>query len=116
MKRTGKKKPPIITEGVKIRSFWYVNIEASKTEDGLWEWESIPLEPGENSKSQVVNKLVEYKYPIEKLTWITQSYITSPEDLSVIWEYEALQAWKGEASRIADQVIEAIQNTTHLEE
>ena len=108
MKKTGKNKPEIVTEGVKIRKFWYVNIEITQEENGEWSWEAIPLDPGKTSKTQIITKLVEAKYPTIEISRIIQSYLTSPEDLSICWEFEALQAWKNEASGIADRVIEAI--------
>lgn len=108
MRKTGKNKPEIVTEGVKIRKFWYVNIEITQEENGEWSWEAIPLNPGETSKSQIITKLVEAKYPVTEVSRIIQTYLTNPEDLSVCWEFEALQAWKSEASKIADNVIEAI--------
>ena len=113
MKRTGKIKPDIISEGVKIRKFWYVNIEITQEKDGGWSWEAIPLNPGETSRSQIITKLVDSKYSPQEVSRILQSYLSDSGDLSVCWEFEALQAWKKEASRIADEVIVAIESKSH---
>lgn len=67
------------------------------------------MDPDDNShKDRIMSKIIEYKYPSSKISDIIQSYQFDSSDLGVRWEYEALQAWKNEASRIADEVMKAI--------
>lgn len=111
MERTGKNKPALVTYGVKIRKFFYINIEPRQSEDGSWNWSYITLSPGSLNYDEIVSKLILLKYDQDKLMSIINNYLNDSSSEEYKSEFLVMQAWRTEAKKIATQAIQyAIEN------
>ena len=110
MERTGKNKPALVTYGVNIRKFFYINIEPVQDENGEWSWSEIILSPGTLDYDEIVSELIRLKYSDDKMTAIINNYLNGSSVASKS-EFDIMQAWRKEAKSIATRAIEyAIEN------
>ena len=78
---------------IKLQGEWYVH-EQAKIEYDKWNY------------SGVVDALVQYKYPIDKMQAVINNYLLDPNDAYAIEEFNKMQAWRKEAKEIAKQALE----------
>ena len=105
MERTGKNKPALVTYGVRIRKFFYINIEPRQLEDGSWSWSQISLSPGGLNYNEIVSKLILLKYDQDKSMSIINNYLNNSSSEDYKTEFLVMQAWRTEAEKIANQAI-----------
>ena len=106
MERTGKNKPALVTYGVRIRKFFYINIEPRQLEDGSWSWSQISLSPGGLNYNEIVSKLILLKYYQDKFMSIINNYLNNSSSEDYKTEFLVMQAWRTEAKKIATQAIQ----------
>lgn len=79
-----------------------INIEY----DGAsYKWEQIHLNDGVWTYSGIVDALVQYKYPIDKMQAVINNYLLDPNDAYAIDEFNKMQAWRKEAKEIAKEAL-----------
>lgn len=64
------------------------------------------LGPTEYSYAGLVNKLVSYKYPNDKMQAIINNYLLDPNDESIKQEFIEMQNWRSESKQIAKEILE----------
>ena len=64
------------------------------------------LGPTEYCYAGLVNKLVSYKYPNERMQAIINNYLLDPNDESANQEFIEMQKWRSESKEIAKEILE----------
>ena len=102
---TGVIKPNIVDSylvlGVRNYSL-NINISFNGSE---YEWEQVEISVGKWNYSGVVDALVQYKYPIDKMQAVINNYLLDPNDAYAIDEFNKMQAWRKEAKEIAKEAL-----------
>ena len=83
---------------------YYVNIDVV-FDEGLWSWEEIHIPDGHFEYAAIVDSLISYKYPIDKMQAVINNYLLDPEDAYAIDEFNKMQAWRKEAKEIAKEAL-----------
>ena len=82
----------------------YINIDI-KEADGYYEYEQAKLPYASFNYSGIVDALISYKYPIDKMQAVINNYLLDPEDAYAIDEFNKMQAWRKEAKEIAKEAL-----------
>ena len=105
MKATSDTKPNIVETYIEFATKRYaVNIGAAYNIDG-WEYDRVIIPAGKFDYAGVVDALVQYKYPIDKMQAVINNYLLDPNDEYAISEFNAIQAWRKEAKEIAKEAL-----------
>ena len=105
MKATSDTKPNIVETYIEFATKRYaVNIDVAHTIDG-WEYDRVIIPAGKWNYSGVVDALVQYKYPIDKMQAVINNYLLDPNDEYAIDEFNKMQAWRNEAKEIAKEAL-----------
>lgn len=64
------------------------------------------LGPTEYCYAGLVNKLVSYKYPNDRMQAIINNYLLDPNDDSANQEFIEMQNWRSESKKIAKEILE----------
>ena len=90
-----------IVEGIKI-----VSLHIKPVFNGnMYAYDTIRIENSKFDYAGVVDALVQYKYPIDKMQAVINNYLLDPEDAYAIDEFNKMQAWRKEAKEIAKEVL-----------
>ena len=81
-----------------------INIDICEN-NGIYDWERVEIPAGRWDYSGVVDSLVQYKYPIDKMQAVINNYLLDPNDEYAISEFNAMQAWRKEAKEIAKEAL-----------
>lgn len=73
--------------------------------DGVFVYEQVEIPAGRWEYSGVVDALIQYKYPIDKMQAVINNYLLDPNDEYAISEFNAMQAWRKEAKEIAKEAL-----------
>lgn len=84
---------------------YYINIDIVLSGDG-YKYNQVEIPAGKFDYSGVVDALVQYKYPIDKMQATINNYLLDPNDAYAIEEFNKMQAWRKEAKEIAKQALE----------
>lgn len=106
MERIGKNKPALVTYGINIRKFFYINIEPIQNENGEWIWSQIVLPPGALIYDEIVSGLIRLKYEDDVMTSIVNNYLNDPDSEDNKSKFFIMQAWRKEAKSLANQAIQ----------
>ena len=105
MKATSDTKPNIVETYIEFATKRYaVNIDVAHTIDG-WEYDRVIIPAGKWNYSGVVDALVQYKYPIDKMQAVINNYLLDSNDAYAIEEFNKMQAWRKEAKEIAKEAL-----------
>lgn len=72
----------------------------------MYRWEQVNVPINKWNYSGVVDALVQYKYPIDKMQAVINNYLLDATDDYAIDEFNKMQAWRKEAKEIAKEVLE----------
>lgn len=81
-----------------------INFDIREVDEGF-EWESVEIPQTKWDYSGVVDALVQYKYPIDKMQAVINNYLLDPNDEYAISEFNTMQAWRKEAKEIAKEAL-----------
>ena len=70
-----------------------------------YECEQITMQANEWNYSGIVDALVQYKYPIDKMQAVINNYLLDATDDYAIDEFNKMQAWRKEAKEIAKEAL-----------
>ena len=70
-----------------------------------YHYDKVLIPAGKFDYSGVVDALVQYKYPIDKMQAVINNYLLDPEDAYAIDEFNKMQAWRKEAKEIAKEAL-----------
>lgn len=82
-----------------------ININVSEVKEGWYEWENYSIPLGSFTYEGIVDSLIQYKYPIDKMQAVINNYLLDPEDAYAIDEFNKMQAWRKEAKEIAKEAL-----------
>ena len=83
---------------------YYINIDV--VQDGeMYKWEQVNVPTDKWNYSGVVDALITYKYPIDKMQAVINNYLLDPNDEYAISEFNAMQAWRKESKEIAKEAL-----------
>lgn len=71
----------------------------------MYEYEVVTMSYDKWNYSGVVDALVQYKYPIDKMQAVINNYLLDPEDAYAVDEFNKMQAWRKEAKEIAKEAL-----------
>ena len=83
-----------------------ININVVEAKDGWYEWDNYQIPLGKFTYEGIVDTLISYKYPIDKMQSVINNYLLDPTDEDVVKEFNEMQAWRKEAKEIAKQALE----------
>lgn len=83
---------------------YYINIDIVLSEDE-YKYNQVEIPAGKFDYSGIVDALVQYKYPIDKMQAVINNYLLDPNDEYAISEFNAMQAWRKEAKEIAKEAL-----------
>lgn len=82
------------------------DININVVQDGeMYKWEQVNVPIEKWDYSGIVDALVQYKYPIDKMQAVINNYLLDPEDAYAIDEFNKMQAWRKEAKEIAKEAL-----------
>lgn len=81
-----------------------INIDVVQVGE-MYKWEQVNVPINKWNYSGVVDALVQYKYPIDKMQAVINNYLLDPEDAYAIDEFNKMQAWRKEAKEIAKEAL-----------
>lgn len=84
---------------------YYINIDVVQIGE-MYRWEQVNVPINKWNYSGVVDALVQYKYPIDKMQAVINNYLLDATDDYAIDEFNKMQAWRKEAKEIAKEVLE----------
>ena len=103
---TGNNIPNIVDKytkrGVNYRA---INFNVNEVEYG-YEWDSVELPAIRWDYGGIIDALVTYKYPNDKMQSVINNYLLDPTDETIVKEFNEMQAWRKEAKEIAKQALE----------
>lgn len=98
-------KPNFIEQVViKGRITFFVNLNIELIDD-MYQYDSIMVEYGRWDYGGIIDALVQYKYPIDKMQAVINNYLLDPNDAYAVSEFNAMQAWRKEAKEIAKEAL-----------
>ena len=81
-----------------------INIDVTHDRE-TYTWEQVSVPYDKWNYSGVVDALVQYKYPIDKMQAVINNYLLDPNDAYAIDEFNKMQAWRKEAKEIAKEAL-----------
>ena len=99
-------KPNLVEqEIIKGRITYFINLNIELIGD-MYQYEPIVVEYGRWDYGGIIDALVTYKYPNDKMQSVINNYLLDPNDEQIIKEFNEMQAWRKEAKQIAKQALE----------
>ena len=88
-------------EKVNCQYFYDINII-----DGYNEPITIQLGISKFNYGGIIDALINYKYPIDRMQAIINNYLLDPNDESINQEFIEMQKWRSESKQIAKEILE----------
>ena len=92
----------IIHRGV---NFIIINFNIKEVDDGF-EWDCVTMPYVDFEYGKIVDAIVTFKYPNDKMQAVINNYLLEPENPEYITAFNEMQAWRKEAKEIAKQALE----------
>lgn len=103
---TSDTRPQLVEQYVLYATKRYnINIDVVEVENG-YDYNQVEIPSGKFDYAGIVDSLVQYKYPIDKMQAVINNYLLDPNDAYAIDEFNKMQAWRKEAKEIAKQALE----------
>lgn len=81
-----------------------INFNIVKEQD-WYSYEQVKIPNGRFDYGGIVDTLVAYKYPNDKMQAVINNYLLDPYDSYAIDEFNKMQAWRKEAKEIAKEAL-----------
>ena len=82
-----------------------INFNIVKEQD-WYSYEQVKIPNGRFDYGGIVDSLVQYKYPNDKMQSVINNYLLEPDNAEYVAEFNEMQAWRKEAKEIAKQALE----------
>lgn len=86
------------------RITFFINIDI-KFAEGMFHYDRIEISYDRFEYGGVVDSLIQFKYPIDKMQAVINNYLLDPNDAYAIDEFNKMQAWRKEAKEIAKEAL-----------
>lgn len=100
-------KPKLFEKKYYNNRFYYTikfNVMYKKSE-AEWTWDSVNLPYGKFDYDTIVNAIVSYRYPADKMQAIINNYLLDKDDQKVIDEFNEMQEWRKYAKSHAKEIL-----------
>ena len=100
-------KPNIFERRKRNCRFYYVvrfNIIFDTT-DGVWVYDEVDLPYGNPTYDSIVDAMISYKYPIDKMQAIINNYLLDSHDSNAVKEFEEMQQWRKYSKEYAKEIM-----------
>lgn len=91
-------------EVIKGRITYFINLDIELVGE-MYIYEPIKVEYDRWEYGGIIDALVTYKYPNDKMQSVINNYLLDPEDAYAIDEFNKMQAWRKEAKEIAKEAL-----------
>lgn len=81
-----------------------INIDVTHDRE-MYMWEQVSVHYDKWNYSGIVDTLIQYKYPIDKMQATINNYLLDPNDAYAIEEFNKMQAWRKQAKEIAKEAL-----------
>lgn len=81
-----------------------INFNIVKEQD-WYSYEQVKIPNGRFDYSGIVDSLIQYKYPIDKMQAVINNYLLEPENQEYIIAFNEMQSWRKEAKEIAKEAL-----------
>lgn len=81
-----------------------INIDIVQDRE-MYKWEQVSVPSEKWNYSGVVDALIQYKYPIDKMQAVINNYLLDATDDYAIDEFNKMQEWRKEAKEIAKEAL-----------
>lgn len=101
------KKPNIIERLINGYQYYYVvrfNI-VYDYDKGNWVYNESVINGSEPTYGGIVDALISFKYPADKMQAVINNYLLDPKDPVIIQEFEEMQAWRKYSKEYAKEVM-----------
>lgn len=92
-------------EVIKGKITYFVNLNIELVGD-IFYYEPIEVRYERWEYGGIIDALVTYKYPNDKMQSVINNYLLDPTDETIVKEFNDMQAWRKEAKEIAKQALE----------
>lgn len=90
----------------KYRFYYIINFNIELDEENhYYTWESVKLPHGEFDYESIVNAMISYKYPTDKMQAIINNYLLDKNDPNSIKEFNDMQAWRKYSKEYAKDIL-----------
>lgn len=98
-------KPNLVEKEVIVgRTTYFINLNI-EFQDGWYIFDQIRVEYNKWNYSGIVDALISYKYPIDKMQATINNYLLDPNDEYAVSEFHKMQEWRKEAKEIAKEAL-----------
>ena len=102
---TGNNIPNIVDKYTKRGvNYKAVNFNINEVEYG-YEWDSVELPVIRWDYGGIIDALVTYKYPNDKMQAVINNYLLEPDNEEYIIAFNEMQAWRKKAKEIAKEAL-----------
>lgn len=91
-------------EVIKGRITYFINLDIELVGE-MYIYESIKVEYDRWEYGGVVDALVTFKYPLDKMQAVINNYLLEPENQEYIAAFNEMQVWRKEAKEIAKEAL-----------
>ena len=92
-------------EVIKGKMTYYINLGIELVDD-MFQYDSIEVDFNKWEYGGIVDALITYKYPNEKMQAVINNYLLEPENEEFVTAFNEMQAWRKEAKEIAKQALD----------
>lgn len=82
----------------------FINLNVQPVEDVV-SYDQIEVESSKWNYEGIVDSLVQYKYPNDKMQAVINNYLLEPENPEYIIAFNEMQLWRKEAKEIAKKAL-----------
>lgn len=84
---------------------WY-DININVTQHGnIYRWEQLTIPSDKFDYSGVVDSLIVYKYPNDKMQAIINNYLLDQNDQHAVNEFNEMQEWRRRSKELAKEIL-----------
>ena len=82
-----------------------INIDVVQVGE-MYKWEQVNVPIEKWNYSGVVDALITYKYPIDKMQAVINNYLLDPTDPDILKDFNEMQQWRQQAKTIAKEALQ----------
>lgn len=98
-------KPQLVdTYVISGQRLYDLNLEVAQDGD-VYRWEQIQIPFNKFNYSGVVDTLIVFKYPNDKMQAIVNNYLLDPTDQQSLNEFNQMQEWRKYAKELAKEIL-----------
>lgn len=92
-------------EVIKGRITYFINLNIELVGE-MYVYEPIKVEYDRWEYGGIIDALVTYKFPNDKMQAVINNYLLEPENKEFVTAFNEMQAWRKEAKEIAKEALE----------